>query len=131
VAERQSDRAVALDGTVGVALDADDAPATWSEASWLHVSASHDALSEAGRIGLEDDLRRLVHAFAEGGPSLCREITQDLLDRASARSPSPDRHGELDIRLHGLGLEPADEEELGRLIGLVVRARLVDGEMER
>jgi hypothetical protein len=83
-------------------------------------------------MGLEDDLRRLVQAFAEGGASRCREITGDLLARASGPVQSPnDRDGDTEIQLHGLGLEPADEDELGRLVRLVVEDRLRGEEAQR
>jgi hypothetical protein len=110
-----------VDGVVGVPWESHERHST--ESSQIYVSVSAD-LSAA--IGLEDDVRLLVQAFATGGAALCREITEGLLPRSAGRSESPDQQ-EVDVALHGLGLDSNDEEELRDLIRMLVQDRTPEG----
>jgi hypothetical protein len=76
------------------------------------------------RMGLGDDARLLAEVYAAGGAALCREITEDLVTQSSGQSRSSDRYGEVDIELHGLGLDSGDEEELGDRMWMLVAERI-------
>jgi hypothetical protein len=119
------DKARALDGVVGLPSEAATAPPSLSSLdSQVYVSVSGDARYAPWAMGLEDDLRLLGQAFAEGGASLCREMVKGVVKRSSSKSQSADRYEEIDVALIGLKLDSRGEEELRDLIRLLVGERI-------
>ena len=121
------DEADGFDGIVGgLPLEVDEGfPSRSSPNSQIYVSASGDARYGSWAIGLEDDVRLLVRAFAAGGASLCRDLTEGLLTtRSSGQSQPPGQHEEVNVELHALGLDSGDEDELRDLIRMLVGERM-------
>ena len=118
----------AFDGVVGSPFESDNAPPGPSSLdSQLYVSVSGDALYSSWAMGLEDDVRLLAQAFAEGGASLCREMVEGLSTQSSRQSRSPDRDEGISVELGGLELDPGDEDELRDLIRMLVEERIARG----
>ncbi len=114
-----------LDGVVGFSFE--DAERPTSRSSQIHVSAP-DGPSGSSAIGLEDDLRVLARAFAAGGTVGCRELIAGLEPRRARRSsPSQQQPVDVHIALHGLELDPDDEEELRELIRMLAAGRAESG----
>jgi hypothetical protein len=114
-----------LDGVVGFSFE--DAQRPTGRSSQIHVSAP-DGPSGSSAIGLEDDLRILALAFAAGGAERCRELIAGLAPRRARRSsPSQQQPVDVHIALHGLELDPDDEEELRELIRMLVAGRAEGG----
>jgi hypothetical protein len=118
----------AFDGIVGLPFESGAAlPGPSSRDSLVYVSVSGDAMYAAWAMGLEDDLRLLARAFAEGGVSLCREMIEGVVTRSSSQSRSADRFEEIDVALHGLELDSGDEDQFRDLIRLLVAQRIARG----
>lgn len=123
--ESPFDPARAFDGVVGLRFEPGAVRLSPSSPdSPVYVSISGKALREAWAMGLEDDVRLLARAVAEGGASPCRELIEGLLTRPSDQSRSADRQEEVGVALHGLELEAGDEDELRVLIRMLVEARI-------
>ena len=106
-----------LDGMVGN-IDGPDTPAavahkatTESTPPKLWVAATGDGISNPAL--LSEDLKFLVAEF------MCR-LGERKVARSHASHSEP--QGDIEITLHGLNLDPADQHELRRLIDERVRA---------
>jgi hypothetical protein len=117
VADFPSDKAIALDGTVGRFSDLKATAATDPRA---RVFVSGDGMSGLGAMGLDEDLRLLIQAFVQGSRCDDRKTPQ--------ATPASDAQGDIEIALHGLNLAPKEEAELHRLIRALVRERLAGKE---
>lgn len=113
-----------FDGVVGFSSESDERPPP-SHSSQIYVSAP-DGPSASWAMGLEDDVALLARAFAAGGIDLCREVIEAFGPRSSGASRSPRRKEDVHIALHGLALDSSDEEELRRLISMLVEKRIAD-----
>ena len=117
-----------LDAIVGLPSESDEAPSgLTSGGAQVYVSVSGDALHASWAMGLEDDVRLLGRAFAAGEASLAREMIDGLRSRSSAQAQSPDQSEEVEIALHGFGLDSGHEEELRDLIRMLVGDRMARG----
>ena len=126
------DKSRAFDGIVGLPFEAGAAPPSLSSLdSQAYVSVSGDAMYAPWAMGLEDDLKLLAQAFAEGGASLCREMVKGVVKRSSSKSRSADQYEEIDVALIGLELDSRGEEELRDLIRLLVEERIARGGSRR
>jgi hypothetical protein len=114
----------ALDGIVGLPVESGAPLGLSPRESQVYVSVSGDAMYAPWAMGLEEDLKLLAQAFAEGGAPLCREMIESVVGRTSSQSRSADRYEEIDVALHGLKLDSADEDELRDLIRLLVAERI-------
>ena len=117
------DEALPLDGVVGNLEDLVEVPPIGEGV--LEVFVSGDAVSGSGAVGLARDLEQLVHEFVRRSGSIRAEGT---------RVPETPRSGEdeeLDIALHGLGLDPDAETELHHLIRGRILGYLAGGEEGR
>jgi hypothetical protein len=72
-------------------------------------------------MGLEDDVRLLAQAFASGGISLCREMTENLVAQSAAQSPSPERHEDVDVQFSP---DSGVDDDLRDLIRMLIRERI-------
>jgi hypothetical protein len=71
-------------------------------------------------MGLAEDLSLLVQRFIQSPPPSARE-------KASATPPSG-QHGDIEIALHGLNLDPDQEAQLHHLIRELVHERIAGKE---
>jgi hypothetical protein len=116
------DKTLALDGIVGLPLEPNGALQTVSSPdSQLRVSVSGDALTEPWAMGLEDDVRLLAQAFAAGGVSLCREMTEHLVTRSAGQSPPPDENKDVDVQFSP---DSGVDDDLRDLIRMLIRERI-------
>jgi hypothetical protein len=125
VAEFPSDEATPLDGTIGSLADLGKEAPTVAEQSFLRVAVFGDAVSETNSIGLADDVRVLVQAFVRDRESTEREAPP------AAPTPSFEPDEDIEIAIHGLGLDRDEEDKLHRLIRDLIRERLSRGETEK
>ena len=112
-----SDEAMPLDAIVGGfgAQIAEDPEV-------LRVAVFVGGVSDAGAMGLADDVRLLLDAFVRDPASVERERSA----AAPAADADPDRN--VEIALNGLNFGPEDERVLHRLIrGLVAERRAPGG----
>jgi hypothetical protein len=116
-----------FDAILGLPLASDERHPRRSSDSQVYVCLSGDARSASWAMGLEEDVRLLALAFAAGGAELAHEITRGHLPRSSSRSRSPEQREDVGVALHGLNLDPRDEEELRDLIRMLVEKRIADG----
>lgn len=113
-----------LDGVVGQPFESGARAGMSPSESQVYVAVSGEAMYASWAMGLEEDLRVLGQAFAEGGASLCREMIESVAERSSSESRSADRFEEIDVALYGLKLDSDDEDELRDLIRLLVTERI-------
>lgn len=116
-----------FDAIIGLPLASDEGHPRRSSDSQVFVSVSGDARSASWAMGLEEDVRVLALAFAAGGAELAHEITRGHLRRSSGKSRSAEQREDFGVALHGLNLDPRDEEELRDLIQMLVEKRMTDG----
>ena len=115
-----------FDAIIGFPSASDERPPRRSD-SQVYVSVSGDVRSASWAMGLEEDVRLLALAFASGGAELAHEITRGHLPRSSSRSRSAEQREDVGVALHGLNLDPREEEELRGLIQMLVEKRMADG----
>ena len=113
-----SDEAIPLDGTVGALGDEVEAVPFGGAEVELRVHIAGEAVTDPTAMGLADDLGLLVEAFMRRRP--------DLQEQARSAPPEPD--DEIQVALHGLGLEPDAEQDLQRRVQQLVRNRLAQKE---
>jgi hypothetical protein len=120
MADFPHDKAIQLSGTVGSSARVKE-PALFGSPgkSPLAVFVSGHAPSDPGAMGLAEDIQLLIQAFIQSPASADRQRAQT--------SPATDEHGDIEIALHGLKLDPDREAELHRRIRELVRKRLTAG----
>jgi len=115
-----------FDAIIGLPLEPGKGHPRRSPDSQVYVSVSGDALSASWAMGLENDVKLLALAFAAGGAKLAHELTRGRLRRSSGRSRKPEQREDVAVAVHGLNLDPRDEEELCDLIRMLVEKRIED-----
>jgi hypothetical protein len=118
-----------LDGRVG-SIDAPDARAavagvaaagtTETTQPRLWISTTGDGITDPAL--LSEDLKFVIAEFVR-----CRDERKAERPHTSHSDP----HGDIEIAIHGLNLDPADQQELRRLICERVRAHMKRGEAEK
>lgn len=109
-----------LDGMVGNVDDLVEAPPIGEGV--LQVFVSGDGVSGSDAVGLARDLEQLVQEFVRRPGSIGAERTR------VPETPSSGEDEDLDIALHGLGLDPDAETELHHLIRGRILGYLAGGE---
>jgi hypothetical protein len=126
--DERSEEAGEVDGVVGFSLQSPEGPLRQS--SQVYVSAP-DGPSGSWAMGLDEDVRLLARAFAEGGTAGCRKLIDGLPSRSAGKSKSPkQKKADVRIALHGRDLDSGDKEELLDLIWALVEKRS-DGNVVR
>jgi hypothetical protein len=123
--EFSSDEATPLDALVGGFEDCRMEAPTAEDPAVLRLPVFVKGVSDAGGMGLADDVRLLLDAFVRDPASVERESA------AASRLADADPEEEVGIALHGLSLGPEDERELHRLIRGLVAERRAPGGRER
>jgi hypothetical protein len=124
VPEDRSDGTIPLDGRVGTLADVGgSAPFASPDKSSIRAFVFGEEIAGARAMGLAEDLSLLVQRFIQGSPSRAREKTFAL--------PPSEQHGDIEIALHGLHLDPDQEAQLHHLIRELVQERVADKETSK
>jgi len=125
MAEFPSDELIRVDATIGNFGELAETDPDSRAQRLLRVAVFGDEVSDSGTMGLADDVRLLVQGFVRDPDS----------GEQHGRSSDPTRSSnpglDIQIALHGLGLDPGAERELHGLIQALLHERVASVEPEK